>query len=228
MSRSAPFKTEVVVEGRPLRLTNLGKVWYPAVGFTKAEALAYYARIAPTLLPYLKGRPMTLKRYPEGVDGPHFYDKHCRGAPPWLPIAPVWSERQSKDIRFCRLDDQASLLWSVNYANLEMHPLLSVAPDHDTPTAVVFDLDPGPPAGILHAAEIALILHELLAGITLDSRVKSSGSNGVQVYVPLNAPVVRPSRAEVKGHARSWRRSELCAHSALIVDLASQSSTSSS
>jgi bifunctional non-homologous end joining protein LigD len=181
--------TEVLVEGRPLRLTNLGKVWYPAVGFTKADALAYYARIAPTLLPYLKGRPMTLKRYPDGVDGPHFYDKHCRGAPPWLPIAPVWSERQSKDIRFCRLDDQASLLWSVNYANLEMHPLLSVAPDHDTPTALVFDLDPGPPAGILHAAEIALILRELLAGIALESYAKSSGSNGVQVYVPLNLPV---------------------------------------
>jgi bifunctional non-homologous end joining protein LigD len=181
--------TEVLVEGRPLRLTNLGKIWYPAVGFRKADAIAYYARIAPTLLPYLRGRPMTLKRYPEGVDGPHFYDKHCRGAPPWLPVAPVWSERQRKDIQFCRLDDQASLLWSVNYANLEMHPLLSVAPDHDTPTALVFDLDPGPPAGILHAAEIALILHELLAGIKLESRVKSSGSNGVQLYVPLNVPV---------------------------------------
>lgn len=181
--------TEVVVEGRPLRLTNLGKIWYPAVGFTKADALAYYARIAPALLPYLRGRPMTLKRYPDGVDGPHFYDKHCRGAPAWLPVAPVWSERQSKDIRFCRLDDRASLLWSVNYANLEMHPLLSVAPDHDTPTALVFDLDPGPPAGILHAAEIALVLHEVLAKIKLETRVKSSGSNGVQVYIPLNLPV---------------------------------------
>src|SRR3954452_13854287 len=179
---------EVEVDGHRLRLTNLRKVLYPAAGFTKAEVLYYYARIAPTLLGHLHGRAMTLKRYPDGVAGRHFYDKHCRGAPPWVETSPMWSERKGEDINFCRLEDSASLLWSVNYGNLEMHPLLSIAPDFDTPTAVVFDLDPGEGASILHAAEIALVVHDMLRGIGLESMVKSTGSKGVQVYVPLNSP----------------------------------------
>jgi bifunctional non-homologous end joining protein LigD len=179
---------ELEVDGRRLRLTNLGKVLYPEAGFTKGEALDYYARIAPTLLPHLQGRAMTLKRYPDGVAGPHFYDKHCRGAPPWVETAPMWSDRKREDIHFCRLEDTASLLWSVNHGNLEMHPLLSVAPDFDTPTTVVFDLDPGEGAGILHAAEIALVLADMLRGVGLESHAKSTGSKGVQVYVPLNSP----------------------------------------
>jgi bifunctional non-homologous end joining protein LigD len=181
-------ETAVDVDGRRLRLTNLPKVLYPVTGFTKAEVLHYYARIAPTLLPHLQGRAMTLKRYPDGVAGPHFYDKHCRGAPPWVETAPMWSDRKREDIHFCRLEDTASLLWSVNHGNLEMHPLLSIAPDFDTPTAMVFDLDPGEGAGILDAAEIALLLHDMLAGVKLDSFAKSTGSKGVQVYVPLNTP----------------------------------------
>src|SRR4051812_2034788 len=186
----APSRTTapVEVDGRRLRLTSLDKVLYPEAGFTKGQALDYYARVAPVLLPYLAGRPMTLKRYPDGVAGPHFYDKHCRGAPPWLELAPVWSERKGEEITFCRLDDRAALLWSVNRGNLEMHPLLSVAPAYDTPTALVFDLDPGAPAGIIDAAEIALLLREMLRGVGLESWAKSSGSAGVQVYVPLNSP----------------------------------------
>src|SRR4051812_22278937 len=179
---------EVEVDGHRLRLTNLRKVLYPEAGFTKAEVLYYYARIAPTLLGHLHGRAMTLKRYPDGVAGRHFYDKHCRGAPPWVETAPMWSERKGEDINFCRLEDTASLLWSVNFGNLEMHPLLSIAPDFDTPTTVVFDLDPGERATILDAAEIALILHDMLRGIALESFAKSTGSKGVQVYVPLNSP----------------------------------------
>jgi bifunctional non-homologous end joining protein LigD len=179
-------ETAVEVDGRRLRLTNLRKVLYPDAGFTKAEVLRYYARIARTLLPHLQGRAMTLKRYPDGVAGPHFYDKHCRGAPPWVETAPMWSDRKGENIHFCRLEDTASLLWSVNHGNLEMHPLLSVAPDFETPTAMVFDLDPGEGAGILDAAEIALVLHEMLRGIGLESLAKSTGSNGVHVYVPLN------------------------------------------
>src|SRR4051812_44910371 len=182
-------QTEVEVDGRRLRLTNLRKVLYPEAEFTKAEVLHYYARIAPTLLPHLQGRAMTLKRYPDGVAGPHFYDKHCRGAPPWVETAPMWSERKGEDIHFCRLEDTASLLWSVNHGNLEMHPLLSIAPDFDTPTAVVFDLDPGQRAGILDAAAIALLLREMLRGVGLESVAKSTGSKGVQVYVPLNTPI---------------------------------------
>jgi len=192
--------SEVLVDGRRLRLSSLDKVLYPQAGVTKAQVLDYYARVADALLPHLAGRPMTLKRYPDGVAGPHFYDKHCRGAPPWVEVAPVWSERLGEDITFCRLDDRAALLWSVNRGNLEMHPLLSVAPDYETPTAVVFDLDPGAPAGLLEAAEIALVLRDMLRGVGLESWAKSSGSAGVQVYVPLNSPA---SFAATKAFARS-------------------------
>ena len=185
-SRSGDANVEV--EGRGLRLTNLGKLMYPQAGFTKAAVLDYYARIAPTLLPHLRGRPMTLKRYPDGVEGPHFYDKHCAGRPDWLPTAPMWSDRKGEDITFCRIDDTASLIWSVNHGNLEMHPLLSVFPDLDTPTTLAFDLDPGEPAGILEAAEIALLLRDMLAGVNLRTWAKTSGSRGVQVYAPLNSP----------------------------------------
>src|SRR5829696_4653225 len=181
--RPGSDEVEVDVHGRRLRLTHLRKVLYPAAGTTKAQVLDYYARIAPTLLPHLRCRAMTLKRYPDGVAGRHFYDKHCAGRPPWVGTLPMWSERRAEEISFCRLDDAASLLWSVNRGNLEMHPLLSVAPDFDTPTAVVFDLDPGEGASMLDAAEIALVLHDMLRGVGLDSRAKSTGSNGVHVYV---------------------------------------------
>src|SRR5205814_2340868 len=134
----------------------------------------------------------------DGVAGPHFYDKHCAGRPPWVDT--LASERKREDISFCRLDDTASLLWSVNAGNLEMHPLLSIVPDFATPTAVVFDLDPGEPAGILDAAEIALLLRDMLAGVRLQSLVKTSGSKGVQVYVPLNSA---PDFAATKAFARN-------------------------
>jgi|tagenome__1003787_1003787.scaffolds.fasta_scaffold20631600_1 bifunctional non-homologous end joining protein LigD len=191
---------EVLVDGRRVSLTTLDRVLYPEAGYTKAQVLDYYARVAPALLAHLAGRPMTLKRYPEGVDGPHFYDKHCSGAPPWVEVAPVWSERKGADVRFCRLEDRASVLWSVNRGNLEMHPLLSVASDPDTPTALVFDLDPGEPAGILDAAELALLLGDMLRGLGLESWPKTSGSRGVHVYVPLNTPV---TFAATKSFARA-------------------------
>jgi bifunctional non-homologous end joining protein LigD len=143
---------------------------------------------------------MTLKRYPNGVAGPHFYDKHCTGAPPWVEVAPVWSERRGEDIRFCRLEDTASVLWSVNRGNLEMHPLLSVAPDHETPTALVLDLDPGAPAGPREAAEIALLAREMLRGVGLESWVKASGGTGVQLYVPLNSPAGFPQTKRLARH----------------------------
>jgi len=191
--------SELEVDGRRLRLGDLHRVLYPDAGFAKGDALDYYARIAPVLLPHLRGRAMTLKLYPYGVAGPHFYDKHCRGAPPWVETAPMWSERKGADIRFCRLDDTASLLWSVDHGNLEMHPLLSLAPDFETPTAVVFDLDPGEGAGILAAAEIALVVGDMLSGVGLESFAKSTGSKGVQVHVPLNAPA---TFGETKAFAR--------------------------
>src|SRR3954467_8915731 len=191
---------EVLVDGRRVSLTTLDRVIYPEAGYTKAQVLDYYARVAPVLLGHLAGRPMTLKRYPEGVNGPHFYDKHCSGAPPWVEVAPIWSERKGADVRFCRLEDRASVLWSVNRGNLEMHPLLSVARDPDTPTALVFALDPGEPAGILDAAELALLLGDMLRGLGLESWPKTSGSRGVHVYVPLNTPV---TFAATKAFARA-------------------------
>src|SRR5215210_2380835 len=190
----------VELDGRTVRLSSLGKVLYPQAGYTKAAVLSYYARIAPTLLPHLSGRAMTLKRYPEGVEGPHFYDKHCAGRPDWLPTAPMWSDRKGEEIHFCRIEDTASLIWSVNRGNLEMHPLLSIAPDFDTPTTLAFDLDPGEPAGLLDAAEIALLLRDMLAGVGLETWPKSSGSRGVQVYAPLNSPATFDA---AKGFARS-------------------------
>jgi bifunctional non-homologous end joining protein LigD len=189
----------VIVDGHELRLTSLDRVFYPEAGFTKGQALDYYARIAPVLLPHLRGRPMTLKRYPNGVTGRHFYDKHCTGAPPWVDVAPVWSERRGEEIRFCKLEDTASVLWSVNRGNLEMHPLLSVQPDYETPTALVLDLDPGAPAGPLEAGAIALLAREMLRGVGLESWVKASGGSGVQVYAPLNSPV---SYGQTKALAR--------------------------
>ena len=179
---------EVEVDGRRLSLTGLERVLYPESGTTKGAVLDYYTRVAPVLLPHLRGRAMTLKRYPGGVSGPHFYDKHCRGRPPWVGTTAMWSPRKREEIHFCRLDDRASLLWSVNHGNLEMHPLLSVAPDLDTPTVMVFDLDPGEPAGIGDAAEIALLVRDMLRGVGLESFPKTTGSRGVQVYVPLNTP----------------------------------------
>jgi bifunctional non-homologous end joining protein LigD len=190
---------QVTVDGRVLRLTSLDKVLFPEAGFTKADVLRFYERIAPTLLPHLSGRAMKLKLYRRGAAGPHVYDKHCRAAPPWVERAPMWSERKQDDIHFCRLEDTASLLWSVNRGNLEMHPLLSIAPDFDTPTAVVFDLDPGDGAGMLDAAAIALILRDMLRGVGLESLIKSTGSKGVQVYVPLNTPT---TFSETKSFAR--------------------------
>jgi bifunctional non-homologous end joining protein LigD len=185
--RPVTDEATVEVDGHALRLTNLRKVLYREVGFTKAAVLDYYARIAPTLLPHIRGRAMTLKRYPDGVAGPHFYDKHCAGRPEWLPTAPMWSERKGEDIHFCRIEDTASLIWTVNHGNLEMHPLLSIAPDFDTPTGLAFDLDPGEPAGLLEAAELALVLRDMLAGVGLQTWAKASGSRGVQVYAPLNS-----------------------------------------
>jgi bifunctional non-homologous end joining protein LigD len=202
-----PDRTEVEVDGHRLRLTSLRKLLYPETGFTTADALSYYAQIAPTLLPHLRGRAMTLKRYPSGVAGPHFYDKHCRGAPPWMQTAPMWSERKGAQINFCRLEDAASLLWSVNYGNLEMHPLLSITPDFDTPTGVVFDLDPGEGATLLHATEIALVLRELLQGVGLQSLAKSACSKGV--HVPRPAQHARELRADQALRAQRRRRDGL-------------------
>jgi bifunctional non-homologous end joining protein LigD len=172
---------EVEVEGRRLSLSNLDKVMYPAVGFTKGQLIDYYTRIAPAVLPHLRDRPLTLKRYPNGVEGQYFYEKRCP------PHAPEWVRRQeASGINFCICDDLPTLVWLANLADLELHPSLSLVDDINRPTVMAFDLDPGPPAGIAECCEVALLLRDALAHLRLESFAKTSGSKGIQVYVPLN------------------------------------------
>ena len=181
---------EVELGGRRLKLSNLSKVLYPKAGFTKAQVIDYYVRIAPTLLPHLQDRPMTLKRYPNGVEGEHFYEKMCpRYRPEWVKTAPVFSYGRGENIDFCLFNDLPTLVWAANLADLELHPYLHTAPEIDRPTMMVFDLDPGPPADIVLCCEVALRVRRLFEAVGLACFPKTSGSKGLQVYVPLNTPV---------------------------------------
>jgi bifunctional non-homologous end joining protein LigD len=183
-------KSEISIEGKSLTLSNLDKVFYPEAGFTKAHVIDYYRQIAPALLPHLKERPLTLKRYPNGVTGPFFYEKRCPPfRPRWLKTAAVRSEKQGRTIRFCLADDLPSLVWAANLADLELHVFLSRVRNLGRPTAVVFDLDPGPGTDAVHCAEVALWLRDDLEKHGLKGFAKTSGSKGVQVYVPLNTAV---------------------------------------
>jgi bifunctional non-homologous end joining protein LigD len=158
---------------------------YPAVGFTKGHVIDYYTRVAPAVLPHLQDRPLTLKRYPNGVEGGHFYEKQCPShRPDWVRSEPV--ELSSKTINFCVCDDLATLVWLANLADLELHPSLSKVPDVERPTVMAFDLDPGPGAGLAECCEVALLLRSTLDALGLESFAKTSGSKGIQVYVPLN------------------------------------------
>ncbi|MBA2624745.1 MAG: ATP-dependent DNA ligase [Acidimicrobiia bacterium] len=178
---------EVTVEGRTLALSNLGKVLYPADGFTKAEVIDYYAKIAPAILPHLGDRAVTLRRFPNGPSGTSFYEKNCpKHRPEWLRTAPVQGEDGLID--FCRIDSVAALTWVANLAALELHTPMARAEDPDAPTMVVFDLDPGPPAGLVECAEVALLIRHVLDDLGLDCLVKTSGSKGMQLYLPLNTP----------------------------------------
>ena len=175
--------TEIDVEGRRLRLSNLDKVLYPEVGFTKAGVVDYYARIAPMMLPHLARRPVTLVRYPNGVDGGSFFEKRCP------PHRPEWVTTGRVDgrepVEHCVLDDLPSLIWVANLAALELHTPQATVDDPDRPTAIVFDLDPGAPAGILDCCRVALDVRELLAVAGLDSVVKTSGSKGLHLAAPV-------------------------------------------
>jgi bifunctional non-homologous end joining protein LigD len=178
---------EVEVEGRRLKLSNLDKVFYPAVGFTKGEVIDYYRRIAPALLPHLRDRPLTLKRYPDGVEGQFFYEKQCPSyAPDWIETVTVQNRRK---IDYCLANDLSTLIWLANLADLELHTSLSRAKDIQRPTMMVFDLDPGEPAAILECARVGLALRDLFRNLGLDCYPKTSGSKGLQVYVPINTPV---------------------------------------
>ncbi len=179
---------EVEVEGRRLKLSNLDKVLYPEPGFTKGQVIDYYTRIAPVVLPHLRGRALTLKRYPNGVDGKYFYEKQRPShAPDWVKSETI--ETGDRDIDFVLCDDLPTLVWLANLADLELHPSLALAKNPDRPTVLAFDLDPGEPAALPECREVALLLRDLLADLGLDCCAKTSGSKGMQVYVPLNTPV---------------------------------------
>jgi bifunctional non-homologous end joining protein LigD len=180
---------EVDVEGRSLRLSNLDKPIYPAAGFTKGAVIDYYTRIAPVLIPHLRGRPLTLKRYPDGVDGKFFYEKNCPAhRPEWVRTTDHWSGHSGRTIEYCLADDLATIVWLANLAALELHPSLSRGAAMEAPTMVVFDLDPGAPAAVLECAQVAIELRDLLARLRLETWAKTSGSKGLQVYAPLNTP----------------------------------------
>ena len=180
-------KAELVVEDRKIQVSNLGKVLYPEVGFTKGQVIDYYIRIAPVLLPHLKDRPLTMKRYPDGVEGEFFYEKNCpTHRPKWVKTAKVWSESNNRMMNYCLAQDLPTLVWAANLADLELHTSLARKRDVARPTMMVFDLDPGAPADIVQCCQVGLWLRGLLTRMKLKSFAKTSGSKGLQVYVPLN------------------------------------------
>ena len=175
---------------------------YPASGLTKAEVIDYYARIADAILPHLAGRPLTLKRYPNGVEDKFFYEKRCpKHRPDWVETAPVWSGRNEGEIDYCICNDRATLIWLAQLAALELHPSLSRAPEIQRPTAMVFDLDPGPPANIVDCCGVALRLREMFGGLGLECLPKTSGSKGLQAYLPLNVDGVTYEQTKPFAHA---------------------------
>jgi bifunctional non-homologous end joining protein LigD len=183
-------ETIVEIEGRRLTLSNLDKVLYPTDGFTKRQVIDYYVRIAPFILPHLSGRPLTFKRYPNGVNGMFFYEKNCpRHRPEWVTTAPVWSEGNHRWMDYCMAQSLPTLVWAANLASLELHTSLSMASAMPHPSFMVFDLDPGEPANVVQCCRVALWVREEFHRRGLRSFAKTSGSKGVQVYVPLNSGV---------------------------------------
>ncbi len=183
-------KAVLNVGGKDLAVSNLDKVLWPKTGFTKGEMINYYIQIAPVLLPHLKNRPLTMKRYPNGVEEQFFYEKNCpTHRPKWVKTATVWSEGNNRDMQYCLAQDLPTLVWAANLADIELHTSLSRKSNVARPTMMVFDLDPGAPADIVQCCEVGLWLREILQSMKLESFAKTSGSKGLQVYVPLNTPV---------------------------------------
>jgi bifunctional non-homologous end joining protein LigD len=200
----AGTRTTVRVGERELSVSNLDKVLYPATGTTKAEVLRYYVDVAEVMLPHLAGRPVTLKRFPDGVEAEGFFEKRCPPhAPDWIGRVQLGREGREKPgevgsggkiVDHCDLAEVASLAWAANLGALELHVTMGAAPDTTVPTAVVFDLDPGAPADVRTCAEVALLVREVLDGLGLRSFPKTSGSKGLQLYVPLHDPELTYAR----------------------------------
>jgi bifunctional non-homologous end joining protein LigD len=177
----------VIVEGRELNIAKLDRIVFPRAGTTKAALLDFYVRVAPVLLPHLRERLLHLHRYPEGVEGPRFWQKQCPDhRPEWLPTAAVYSRDKRANIDFCVANELAAVLWAVNIGSIELHTSLHTRADLHRPTALAFDLDPGEGVDILACCEVALWLRDFFARLGLSLYPKTSGSKGLQVYVPLN------------------------------------------
>ena len=184
-----PEKSQLKIGRVTVDVSNLGKVFYPKTGFTKGQTIDYYIRVSQVLLPHLKDRPITLKRYPEGVEGFFFYEKECPPhRPAWIETAHV-ARTEGGSIHYCVMNNLSALVWAANLADLELHVFLHRFPKIEQPTVLAFDLDPGAPANILDCCKTALELKTLLQQLKLESYPKTSGSKGLQVYVPLNSPV---------------------------------------
>jgi bifunctional non-homologous end joining protein LigD len=181
---------EADVDGRTIRVSNFNKVLYPKAGFTKGDMVRYYAEIAEVLVPHLRDRPLTLKRYPNGVEGQYFYEKQCPShRPDWIQTADVWSRHNQANITFCLANDRATLVWTANLADIELHTSLAHADPVERPTMMVFDLDPGAPAAMVECCQVGVWLREIFDPLGLESFPKTSGSKGLQIYVPLNTDV---------------------------------------
>ena len=205
----------VEVGGKRLKLTNLEKVLYPATGFTKGQVIDYYARVAPVLAPHLAGKPLTLKRYPSGVDQQFFFEKNAtKHRPDWIKTAPIWSEGNQRNVNYVLANDLATLIWIANLAAIELHPSLSLATDITCPRMMVFDLDPGPPANIVQCCQVAMWLRAIFEHFHLESFPKTSGSKGLQIYLPLNTTT---SYDETKPFAHALARLLENEHRDLVV-----------
>jgi bifunctional non-homologous end joining protein LigD len=210
-----PADQIIDIEGKQLKLTNLDKVFYPATGFTKGQVIDYYARIAPVLIPHLKNHPLTLKRYPNGVNEPPFFEKNAtKYRPDWVKTVPIWSEGNHRDVNYILCNDLPTLIWVENLASIELHPSLAVAQDILCPKSIVFDLDPGPPANIVQCCQVAIWLRAIFEHFKLESFPKTSGSKGMQIYIPLNT---KTSYDETKPLAHALARLLENEHPDLIV-----------
>jgi len=210
-----PAPTIVEVAGRSLSLTNLDKVLYPVSGFTKGQVVDYAARIAPVLIPHLAGRPLTMKRYPSGVNEEYFFEKNApKHRPDWVQTTPVWSEGNNRTMHYIMGNDLPTLVWMANLASIELHPSLSLGSDISTPTMIVFDLDPGPPANIVQCCQVGLWVREIFEHFGLRSFAKTSGSKGLQIYIPLNT---KTSYEETKPFANAIARLLEQQHTDLVV-----------
>jgi len=178
----------VEIDGRELKLSNLDKVLYPETGYTKGEVIDYYARVAPAMLPHVSDRCVTFRRFPNGVDGKSFFEKRCPShRPGWVEVALGPGDRTGP-VEYCRLDDRPALVWAANLAALELHTPMALADDIESPRMVVFDLDPGAPAAMTECAVVALEIQDALDHLGFELWAKTSGSKGLQLYLPLNTP----------------------------------------